>query len=986
MTSIRAPLQWRDLLAGIARGEGLPVSNSAAYFFAIAIVGAAFVARLAFPAAATGLVFVTFYPAVVLAAILFGAGPGLVAVALSALCARYFFPPIFLDSASSLIVHIVPLGVFSLFGTLVCVLAYQMRRQAAASRASDLRFRLLTSSTFEAIAMTEAGRFVDGNEQLFDLLGYRRDELIGMPVSELLPPDDRARVMENIESGRECRFIEHSMIHKNGRLIRVEAHGQTIRGEGAALRITALRNITEQNRAIQLLRLEHTVASCVAGAQSDSEVLKSVIRAVCETQGWHCGRCFRVDADAGVLRLFESWSVAGAGLEEFIRRSRGITFAPGVGLTGRVWQSGQPLWVADLTKDERVFFREMHHNAITRGAFLFPILVDGEPVGVFGFNSREVREPDERLLQAVSIIGSQVGQFLQSRQAKEQLRIAAIAFESQTGILVTDPNGIIIRVNRAFSQLTGYSAQEAIGRTPALLQSGRNDREFYEQLWQSLTRNGYWQGEMWNRRKDGNLFVEWLTISAVQAPDGTTTHYVGNFSEITKSKEAEAEIHRLAFYDPLTQLPNRRLLMDRLNQALAASQRSKKNGAVLFLDIDHFKNLNDTRGHDVGDRLLVESARRIQDSVREGDTVARLGGDEFVVMLENLDSDAREAAIQAGHLGEKLRLALAQPFDLGERRFHCTASFGISIFCGHKEPIETLLQHADLAMYQAKGGGRNAVRFFDPAMQTALDERSALEADLRLALDRGQLRLYYQPQVDDARRVIGAEALLRWEHPERGLIAPGAFIPLAEETGLIESIGLWVVDTACAQIKAWEHRESTKDLRLAVNVSARQFRQADFVDQVARSLARAGANPMRLKIELTESVVIDNVADTIDRMRALQALGVGFSMDDFGTGFSSLSYLKHLPLDQLKIDYVFIRDLVTDPHDAAIVRTIITMGKTLGLDVIAEGVETKAQYDCLIDFGCTAFQGYLFGRPVPPKEFGLFLGRVHEGFDVAVQI
>ncbi|MDD5390266.1 MAG: EAL domain-containing protein [Gallionellaceae bacterium] len=567
------------------------------------------------------------------------------------------------------------------------------------------------------------------------------------------------------------------------------------------------------------------------------------------------------------------------------------------------------------------------------------------------------------------------------RHAEEELRIAAIAFESQEGMMVSDSHGVIVRVNPAFTRLTGYRAEEAIGQTAALLRSGRHDKIFYDHMWQTLREKGYWQGEVWSKRKNGKIYAEWLTISAVTSPDGTTTHYVGAFSEITQHKEAEAEIHRLAYYDALTHLPNRRLLMDRLGQALASSSRSGRHGAVIFLDLDNFKNLNDTRGHAVGDLLLAEVAQRLHCAVREGDTISRLGdtisrlgGDEFVVVLEDLSTEAVEAATQARQVGEKVREGLARPYDLDGREFHCTASLGVTLFQNHDESVETLLKQADLALYQAKGAGRNCLRFFDPAMQSALDEYSALESDLRLAVQCEQLQLYYQPQVDSMRRVIGAEALLRWRHPQRGLIAPDVFIPLAEESGLILPIGRWVLETACAQIKVWSAHAVTRDLRLAVNVSARQFRQAGFVAEVKAALDSCGADPGLLKIELTESLVIDNVAETIARMQALKALGVGFSMDDFGTGFSSLSYLKRLPLDQLKIDRSFVNDLATDPNDAAIVQTIITMGHTLGLDVIAEGVESEAQLARLDQYGCTHFQGFLFSRPLPLEEFEAWLG------------
>ena len=560
------------------------------------------------------------------------------------------------------------------------------------------------------------------------------------------------------------------------------------------------------------------------------------------------------------------------------------------------------------------------------------------------------------------------------KHAEEEMRIAAIAFESQDGMMVTNQDSIIVRVNKAFTHLTGFSAEEAIGQTPALLSSGRHDKAFYHRMWAMLLEDGYWQGEMWNRRKKGKVYAEWLTISAVATPDGVPSHYVGTFSEITKNQEAQAEIHRLAYYDPLTHLPNRRLLHDRIGQAMVNSSRNGHHGALLFLDLDNFKTLNDTQGHDVGDQLLMATARQIQENVRAGDTVARLGGDEFVVMLEDLGVEQHEAAIQADQVGEKIRAAMSTPHELSGRLFHGSGSIGIALFRGQEKSVEILLKHADLAMYQAKNAGRNALRFFDPAMQTALEERAALESDLRLALKRDEFQLYYQAQVDGARRVFGAEALLRWRHPVRGLVAPNDFIPLAEETGLILPIGLWVLKTACCLISAWSKDAATSGLQLAVNVSARQFRQPEFVTQVTQVLKETGADPTRLKLELTESVVIEEVEATIARMQTLKALGISFSMDDFGTGFSSLAYLQRLPLDQLKVDRSFIQHMASNDNDATIVQTIITMGKTLGLHVIAEGVETEVQLARLNEYGCFAYQGYLFSRPLPLEEFERFSG------------
>jgi diguanylate cyclase (GGDEF)-like protein/PAS domain S-box-containing protein len=439
--------------------------------------------------------------------------------------------------------------------------------------------------------------------------------------------------------------------------------------------------------------------------------------------------------------------------------------------------------------------------------------------------------------------------------------------------------------------------------------------------------------------------------------------------DVTARRRAEAEIQRLAFYDTLTQLPNRRLLGDRLRQSLAAVGRSGAHGAVLFVDLDDFKRVNDTRGHQLGDQVLIEAAARLKACLRADDTLARVGGDEFVVILERLDTDPRQAAARADEAAQRVMSALSKPFDLPGLRFHSSASIGVSMFGRAQDRVEDVLRHADSAMYRAKAAGRGTVRFYDPAMQVALESRAALETDLRRALSEGQLRLAYQAQVDAGNRRVGAEVLLRWQHPERGPIPPMDFIPLAEETGLIVPIGQWVLETTCMQLAGWARKPATRDLRLSVNVSARQFRQPDFVQRVERALTDNAADPARLRLEITESLLLDNINDCIAKMQSLKSIGVGFSLDDFGTGYSSLSYLKRLPLDELKIDRSFIRDIATDPSDAVIVQTIIGMANNLGLTVIAEGVETAEQVAFLGRNGCGAYQGWFFGRPVPLKDF-----------------
>jgi diguanylate cyclase (GGDEF)-like protein len=465
--------------------------------------------------------------------------------------------------------------------------------------------------------------------------------------------------------------------------------------------------------------------------------------------------------------------------------------------------------------------------------------------------------------------------------------------------------------------------------------------------------------------------LSWFEISLTKKLDSTDceSRFIVLSRNITQRKSSEEEINKLAFYDPLTELPNRRLMLDRLRQALAISARSGRMGAVLFLDLDNFKTLNDTQGHDMGDLLLQQVGKRLTQCIRQGDTVARLGGDEFVVMIEDLSENYEMAAAQAESIGGKLLTSICQPYRLAGLDYLITPSIGVTLYTDQHQSTDELLKQADLAMYQAKSSGRNTLRFFDPAMQAVITARVGLESDIRAGILKDQFQLYYQPQIDRDGNTTGAEVLLRWPHPERGMISPASFIPLAEETGLILPLGNWVLETACTQLALWAHNDRMKGLTLSVNVSSRQFRQPDFMPYVLDLISYTGVNPRRLKLELTESLLVDDMDDTTIKMTALKERGVGFSLDDFGTGYSSLSYLKRLPLDQLKIDQSFVRDLMTDANDAAIARAVITLGHSLGLTVIAEGVETQAQRDYLHQQGCDAYQGYLMGRPMPLTDF-----------------
>lgn len=566
------------------------------------------------------------------------------------------------------------------------------------------------------------------------------------------------------------------------------------------------------------------------------------------------------------------------------------------------------------------------------------------------------------------------------KRQEESLRLAAIAFESREGISIADKNGTIVRVNRAFTEITGYSSEDVIGHTHAILRSGQQDDTFYQKMWAELTENGSWQGEIWDKRKSGEVYPIWLGVTAVNNAHGEMTHYIGHFIDISERKKFEDRITFLAYHDSLTKLPNRTLLNDRINTCLKANKRYRDFSALLFLDLDRFKNLNDALGHRIGDQLLVQVAGRLEGELRDEDTVARLGGDEFVVLIVNLRSnDKQESINHAATIAEKVQKAFNPPFFLEGHEFHCTASIGIVLFPDRHRNADDILKQADTAMYRAKAEGGNTIRFYEPAMQEIADARLSIEKDLRHAIANNELTLHLQPQVDFQGRFMAAEVLLRWNHPKRGLVLPNEFIPVAEETGLIIEIGEWVLNEACRILRTWTKRKLSLSY-LAVNVSPRQFRQQNFVGMVENILQRNEVDPAAVMLEITEQAVIHDIEDTVKKIQVLKNRGVQFAIDDFGTGYSSLAYLTRLPLGVLKIDRSFVSGIGENSNDRAIVETIIAMAVRLNLELVAEGVEQLVQLEFLQQQGCQKFQGFHFSRPLPLIELESLL---HKKPDIA---
>ncbi len=566
------------------------------------------------------------------------------------------------------------------------------------------------------------------------------------------------------------------------------------------------------------------------------------------------------------------------------------------------------------------------------------------------------------------------------RKSQEQQRLLETSVSRLNDIVVIaetlpvgEPNPRIVFVNDAFGQHTGYAREEVLGHTHRMLLGPTPQREELRRILTAVSEHRQVRSELMIYRKDGSWFWVELEIVSVLTPTRDLAHWVIVGRDITQRKAAEDEIHHLAFYDPLTELPNRQLLLNRLGNVLTRSAYMQHQGALMFIDVDNFKVLNDTLGHHKGDLLLQKIATRLSACVRKTDTVARLGGDEFVVMLEDLGSDPEAATERARIVAEKILDCLREPFDLDGHLHYATSSIGVTSLNGQHDNVSDVLKQADLAMYQGKTLGRNTVCFFNPEMQAIVSAKAAVSSDLRVGLQETQFLLHYQPMVDRHGRITGVEALMRWQHPERGLVAPAEFIPVAEETGLILPLGQWALETVCELLAGWAERPETAGLSVAVNVSVRQFRHPDFVDTVMAAIRRTGVKPHRLKLELTESLLADRMEITIAKMGTLKALGVTLSLDDFGMGYSSLSALKRLPLDQLKIDKSFVADLLTDPNDAAISRAIITLAQSLSLEVVAEGVETQAQRNFLMDQGCDQFQGYLFSKPLPIDQLERYL-------------
>lgn len=814
--------------------------------------------------------------------------------------------------------------------------------EAAAHRQYDLLDALFVRSP-AAISLTRLsdGSFVDVNARWLQITGFTRQEVLGRTPHELgmgaadAAQDDWGSWLRNMGAGK----LALALTTRDGRHVRFEMQGAHIHVLGEPHAVVHLQDTTLEHQALQAVEAsERVLQERLDAFQRLTSRLPEMVFQWVHGKGDARGRF--VFASDAVQRIF------GVSPEQ-ARESADAVFA-------RVHEH-------DRVDVLYALQRSTQHGQTWAQEFRVRA-PDGRPRVVYG------RAVTYLEASGHTVAYGSISDVTEHRAAQEQLRESEARFRALTE-LSSDlywEQDTEFRFVRIHGELVPVWGQSSLGKTLWDVGVLNMDESAWDAHRTALRLHRPFR-ELELESLDAKGQVYWISISGAPIVDsmGQFRGYRGIGRNITERKYAEAQIERLAFFDVLTGLPNRRLLLDRLHKALASSQRDKTPGALLFIDLDNFKDLNDTQGHDVGDLLLQQVAQRLLACVRETDTVARLGGDEFVVMLQNLDAAREQASVQVEQVGKKILAVLNQPYVLGGVDHHSTPSLGVALFEGDEQTMDELLKQADLAMYEAKAAGRNTIRFFDPTMQALVAKRTALEVDLRYGLSRYELVLYYQPVVDVDGRMMGVEALVRWRHPRRGLVSPAEFIPVAEQTGLILPLGQWVLETACQQLAAWATQGARAALTMAVNVSARQFKQPDFVQQVLGLLRKTGANPARLKLELTESLLLSDTQDAIRKMTELQAAGVGFSLDDFGTGYSSLSYLKLLPLQQLKIDQSFVRDVLSDPNDAAIARTILALGQSLGFQVVAEGVETVGQHEFLLLNGCTLFQGYLFGRPVP---------------------
>jgi diguanylate cyclase (GGDEF)-like protein/PAS domain S-box-containing protein len=774
------------------------------------------------------------------------------------------------------------------------------------------------------------GYLLEVNPTYARMSGYSETELVGMLVTDLEAQETLEETDKHIRKVMQQGTDTFETYHrrKDGSVWDVEVNTSYVSEDGGYF-VSFFKNITERKQTERLLKDSKAYLRAIFAASPDAMLISD-----------KQGVITMANQEAECLLGYQDNELIGLTIEALVPER---------------FRAGHPALRAQFVPTARA-------QPMKLGRSVKALRKDGSETDV---------EITLSLIQTAqgSFFASALRDITERKQMELDLRIAATAFESQDAIVITDTENVILRVNKAFIESTGYTEQEAVGQKISLLKSGRHNAAFYTAMWKTIANVGAWQGEIWDRRKNGEIYPKWLSITAVKDSDGIVTHYVGTHIDITERKNAEEQIKQLAFYDPLTQLPNRRLLQERLKHGINVERRDGRQMGLLMLDLDRFKAVNDSLGHLAGDELLQQVAERITARLRDVDMVARLGGDEFVVLLEDIIQIE-----DAARVAKEIIADLTRPFCLTmSDNVRIGASIGISLYPQHGDTPELLMNHADDALYQAKDAGRGCFAYFSEDLTLVARERIALESRLRQAVEQEELRIFYQPQVDfTSGRIVGAEALVRWQDPVNGLVQPLSFIPIAEETGLIVEIGGWVLREACRQGRQWLD-EGLPPLTLAVNVSPHQFRRGDICTLVATVLDETAFPPEQLELEITESGLMENQDNAAAVLNNLRAQGVRLAIDDFGTGYSSLGYLKNFPLDVLKIDKSFIDDIPFQQDDMEIAATIVAMGHILGFKVLAEGVETTAQLAFLQEKGCDSYQGYIKSQPVPAHEFAELL-------------
>ena len=787
-------------------------------------------------------------------------------------------------------------------------------------KAGELKFRLIFDEANDGILLlSNEGRVLDVNRIWYEKLGYEKEEMVGRRIAEFDPPEFAPKVPERVAEVRKQghTVFESAHVRKDGTLIPVEINARRVEIDGEERILSVVRDVSERKRL-----------------ESELAAREARYRGVIETsaEGF-----WIVDMEGRLLEVNDTYAkLSGYSREELLS-----------------------MRIPDLEAKESTEDTAAHIETVMKNGY--------DRFESFHRKKDGTVWPVEVIVSFWPMEGGRLFVFCRDiterKHMDEEKRLAMTVFQNiSEAMTVTDAQHRIIAINPAFTKLTGYTAEEVLGRNPNILSSGRHDSEFYREMWQSISDTGEWQGEIWDRRKNGELIAEWMTISTIYDEEGQVRQRVALFSDITKKKQSDEMIWRQANFDPLTQLPNRNMFRERLETEIKKAQRNATALGLFFIDLDRFKEINDTLGHHVGDELLVEAARRIISCVRESDTVARLGGDEFTVILAGLTDETRIERV-----AQEIILKLANPFHLDKESAYISASIGITFYPNDASDAHNLIKNADQAMYAAKNKGRNRFSYFTPALQEEALKRLRMASDMRTALLEGQFRIHYQPIVDLASGLVHkAEALLRWEHPEHGMISPMDFIPLAEETGMIVEIGNWVFRETANLAK----RLDSLDFQISINASPVQFHSvADHFSTWMDYLKAIDLDGSRIAIEITEGLLLDTESSTMERLLAMRRAGLQISLDDFGTGYSSLSYLKRYSIDYIKIDQSFVRDMTSDPNDATLCEAIVVMAHKLRMKVVAEGVETPDQLDLLDAMGCDYAQGYFFSKPIPAEEF-----------------